>query len=124
MTREGIGKPKGYSDLNIRYVLDKSQGPRSGLPDRQKPFLVLGIETSCDDTGVAIVSSCGKVLSNIVYSQYDMHEKFGGVVPGLAMEAHKSNIEKAVKVALKEAGLNSVADIDAVAVTQGPGLEM
>jgi N6-L-threonylcarbamoyladenine synthase len=65
----------------------------SGLPDRTKPFLVLGIETSCDDTGVAVVSSNGTILSNVVYSQNSIHEKFGGIVPSLAMEAHKTNID-------------------------------
>ena len=121
---EGVGKPKGYSDLNKIYNLDISRGSESGLPDLSKPFLVLGIETSCDDTGVAIVSSNGNILSNVVYSQYEMHERFGGVVPGLAMEGHKNNIEKAVAGALAEAGLSSLKDVDAIAVTKGPGLEI
>ena len=88
--RDGIGKPKGYADPRIKYVLDKTTGAKSGLPDLSKPFLVLGIETSCDDTGVSVVSSDGRILSNVVYSQYEMHQKFGGIVPGIAMETHKS----------------------------------
>ena len=85
---------------------------------------MLGIETSCDDTGVAVVSSDGRILSNFVYSQYSMHESFGGIVPGIAMETHKANIDKAIDDALRGAGLSSLHDIDAVAVTKGPGLEI
>jgi hypothetical protein len=118
MYREGLGKPKGYANNN-RYIL--SHHELSGLPPRDRPYLVLGIESSCDDTGVAIVRSDGTTLSNSVYSQYAVHEKFGGIVPSLAMEAHKTNIDKALKDALNKAGLNSVNDVDAIAVTKGPG---
>ena len=106
-----------------RYVLDKDIGPMSGLPQKS-PYLMLGIETSCDDTGVAVVSSDGRILSNFVYSQYSMHESFGGIVPGVAMETHKKNIDEAIDDALRGAGLSSLHDIDAVAVTKGPGLEI
>lgn len=85
--REGVGQAKGTVDLSALYTLTKET--LSGLPDLSKPFTVLGIESSCDDTGVAIVRSDGTILSNIVYSQYSIHEKFGGVVPTLAMEAHR-----------------------------------
>jgi N6-L-threonylcarbamoyladenine synthase len=95
----------------------------SGLPTKL-PYLVLGIETSCDDTGVAVVSSNGTVLSNVVFSQYAVHERFGGVVPSLAMDSHKDNIDKALRQALQQAGLDSVAQVDAIAVTRGPGLEI
>jgi tRNA N6-adenosine threonylcarbamoyltransferase len=120
--RNGLGKPKGYWDVKSRYTLE--QHTLSGLPDRSKPFLVLGIESSCDDTGAAIVRSDGVVLSNVVYSQYEIHQRFGGIVPSLAMEAHKGNIEKAVAEALKQAGLSSLQEVDAIAVTKGPGLEI
>ena len=120
--RNGLGKPKGYWDAKSRYILERHN--LSGLPDMSKPFLVLGIESSCDDTGVAVVRSDGHILSNVVYSQYEIHQKFGGIVPGLAMEAHKGNIEKAVTEAIQQAGLSSVADVDAIAVTRGPGLEI
>lgn len=119
--RDGLGKPKGYSGLCTTYK--PSQSAQSGLPNISKPFIVLGIESSCDDTGVAIVKSDGTILSNIVISQYAIHEKFGGIVPSLAMEAHKSNIQTALNEALKEANL-SYQDIDAVAATRGPGLEI
>ena len=80
--RDGLGKAKGYSDANLRYVLERHT--LSGLPDRTKPFLVLGIESSCDDTGAAVVRSDGTILSNVVYSQYEIHERFGGIVPRYA----------------------------------------
>jgi N6-L-threonylcarbamoyladenine synthase len=94
------------------------------LPDISKPFTVLGIESSCDDTGVSIVRSDGTVLSSVVYSQNDIHEKFGGIVPTLAMEQHKINIEVAVEEAVKKAGIKSLDEVDAIAVTKGPGLEI
>jgi N6-L-threonylcarbamoyladenine synthase len=119
--RDGLGKAKGYSGANENYIMKYEE---FGLPDISKPYFVLGIETSCDDTGVAIVSSNGTILSNIVYSQYEVHEKFGGIVPGLAMEAHKSNINIAIDEALLKAGLKSLNEIDVVAVTKGPGLEI
>lgn len=119
--RDGMGKPKGYMG-NKRYVQEHET--LSGLPDRTKPYLVLGLETSCDDTGAAVVGSDGRILSNVVYSQHEIHEKFGGIVPGLAMEGHKSNIDRAVEEAIKQAGLDSAEQIDAVAVTKGPGLEI
>jgi len=119
--RDGTGQTKGYYDE--KYVLET--GLKSGKPASNKPtYLVLGIESSCDDTGAAVVRSDGTILSNVVYSQYEIHQKFGGVVPSLAMEAHKSNIDKAVNEAIQQAGLSSVNDIDVIAVTKGPGLEV
>ena len=109
-SRDGLGKPKGYIDESKRYR--QEQETLSGLPDRARPYLVLGIETSCDDTGAAVVGSDGTIHSNVVYSQHEIHEKFGGIVPGLAMAGHKSNIDKAVDEALKLAGLASVDEID------------
>eukprot|EP01038_Epipyxis_sp_PR26KG_P004396 gene4396-6217_t len=120
--RDGLGKAKGYFDKKMRYI--QVNETKSGLPDLNKLFYVLGIETSCDDTGVAVVRSDGKILSNVVYSQHEVHEKFGGIVPGLAMASHKANIDKAVDEALLKSGLKSLEDIDAIAVTKGPGLEI
>ena len=90
----------------------------------KKP-LILGIETSCDETAAAIIqddsSGIPKILSNIVSSQFDVHKEFGGVVPDLAARSHVENIDIVVKEALLKSKVN-INDIDAVAVTAGPGL--
>lgn len=96
----------------------------SGLPDRRKPFTVLGIESSCDDTGAAIITSNGVILGEALASQRDIHEKWGGVVPGLARDEHVANIDVVIQQALSSAGFSSVSEIDAIGVTVGPGLEI
>lgn len=82
-------------------------------------MIILGIESSCDDTSASIVKD-GYVLSNIMASQ-EVHEKFGGVVPELASRAHQQNIIPVVDQAIKSAGVQ-LEDLDAVAFTRGPGL--
>jgi N6-L-threonylcarbamoyladenine synthase len=82
---------------------------------------VLGIETSCDETAVAVVEDGRHVRSNLIASQEHLHEKFGGVVPEVASRAHLENINPLITEALVEAGM-WVAEVDAVAVTVGPGL--
>ncbi len=84
-------------------------------------MIILGIETSCDETSAGIVVDGKKVLSNIVYSQVKKHEKFGGVVPEIASREHTARIDGIVKKAIDTAGI-TLKDISAVAVTQGPGL--
>jgi N6-L-threonylcarbamoyladenine synthase len=84
-------------------------------------MLVLGIETSCDETSAAIVEDGRKVLSNVIYSQIDIHHQFGGVVPEIASRKHVEKISYVVDMAFKQAGL-TVDDIDGVAATYGPGL--
>lgn len=85
---------------------------------------VLGIESSCDDTGVAIVRNNGQVLSNRIHSQLKQHLLNGGIIPVLAKEYHLSNIDKVANEAFKESGLHSVAkNIDAIAVSTRPGLQ-
>ncbi|CAM9762306.1 unnamed protein product [Heterosigma akashiwo] len=96
----------------------------SGLPDLSRPFTVLGIETSCDDTGAAVVRSDGRILGEALASQAKIHAEWGGVVPGLAMKSHQQEIDRVVAAALARAGLASAAEVDAVAVTAGPGLEI
>ncbi len=81
--------------------------------------IILAIESSCDDTGAAVLAG-GQLLSNVVATQ-QVHEQYGGVVPELASRAHQQHLLPVVVAALKEAGI-SKADLDAVAVTQGPGL--
>ena len=91
---------------------------------------VLGIETSCDETAVAMVEApaggprnapVGRILANVVYSQLTEHRRFGGVVPEIAARAHLERIDGLVAEALAEAGLG-LADLDGIAATGGPGL--
>ena len=82
---------------------------------------VLGIETSCDETSAAVIEDGKKILSNIVSSQNDLHAKYGGVIPEFASRRHLDNIVPVVKEALDRPGV-TLKDIDAIAVTQGPGL--
>jgi N6-L-threonylcarbamoyladenine synthase len=82
---------------------------------------VLGIESSCDETGAAVVTSEGDVLSDVVQSQIRLHAPYGGVVPELASRDHLRNLDHVVREALARAGL-ALADVDAIAVTNRPGL--
>lgn len=82
--------------------------------------LILGIETSCDETGVAVVAG-NEILSTVLASQIDAHARFGGVVPEVAARAHVEAIRPMVHLALRQAGVHS-DQLDAVAATQGPGL--
>lgn len=86
-----------------------------------KDYIVLGIESSCDETAVAVVKNGREVLSNVIDSQIPIHEKFGGVVPEIASRNHLEAISRVTKKALKEANL-SFQDIDIIACTYGPGL--
>lgn len=84
-------------------------------------MLILGIESSCDETAAAVVKNGQEVLSSKVYSQIKTHQLFGGVVPEVAAREHLAIIDPIVRAALDEANC-SLAEIDAIAVTQGPGL--
>ena len=84
-------------------------------------MIVLGIETSCDETSAAIVADGRRVFSSVVSSQFDLHRSHGGVVPELAARRHVTSIVPVVQQAITEAGIER-DDIDAIAVTQGPGL--
>jgi N6-L-threonylcarbamoyladenine synthase len=83
--------------------------------------VILGIETSCDETAAAVVRRGSKILSNVVASQIPVHAPYGGVVPELASREHLRNVLPVVRAALAEAGM-TWADVDAIAVTEGPGL--
>ncbi len=83
-------------------------------------MIILGIDTSCDDTGVGIVRD-GQVLANVVASQAALHTRYGGVVPEAASREHLTVIDEVLEQALAEAGL-TLDDVDAVAATYGPGL--
>ena len=85
----------------------------------QKEVIILGIESSCDDTSAAVLKNTA-ILSNVTAGQ-KIHEQYGGVVPELAGRAHQQNIVPVVDVALKNAGIE-LSDVDAIAFTRGPGL--
>lgn len=84
-------------------------------------MLVMGIESSCDETACAIVSDKKELLSSVVWSQYDEHRRFGGVVPEIAARAHLEQADVIIKEALTQANV-SFSDLDAIAVAGGPGL--
>jgi N6-L-threonylcarbamoyladenine synthase len=83
--------------------------------------VILGIETSCDETAAALVSADGRILSNIVSSQADLHARFGGVVPEIASRRQLELVVPVVREALGQAGA-TLGDVERVAVTRGPGL--
>ncbi len=82
---------------------------------------ILALETSCDETAAAVVENGRRILSNVVFSQIDLHELYGGVVPEIASRAHMEACDRVVDQALREAGL-TLPEVDALAVTRGPGL--
>src|SRR2546421_3438022 len=91
----------------------------------QKPLIVLGLETSCDETAAAIVRGFppgpGEILSNVMLSQVAEHRPYGGVVPEIAARAHVELLDGLIARALNEAGLE-LSQLDGVAATAGPGL--
>ncbi|MBT2681690.1 tRNA (adenosine(37)-N6)-threonylcarbamoyltransferase complex transferase subunit TsaD [Bacillus sp. ISL-35] len=86
-----------------------------------KDQLIMGIETSCDETAVAIVKNGREILANVVASQIESHKRFGGVVPEIASRHHVEQITLVLEEALAQANVD-VKDLDAIAVTEGPGL--
>ena len=86
-----------------------------------KDTLILGIESSCDETAAAVLKNGREVLSNIIYSQIDLHTVYGGVVPEIASRKHIEKVIPVVDKALQEANV-TLSDLDAIAVTYGPGL--
>lgn len=86
-----------------------------------KDILILAIETSCDETAAAVVKNGREVLSNIIYSQMELHKNYGGVVPEIASRKHIEKINHVIEAALSEAGV-TLDDINAIGVTYGPGL--
>jgi len=93
--------------------------PGAGVVGRHA--VILGLETSCDETAAALVTGDGGVRSSIVASQAELHARYGGVVPEIASRRHLELVSPVVEEALREAGA-SLDDVDAVAVTRGPGL--
>src|SRR5260370_20229752 len=97
-------------DCGVKMTAEKTSGVR-----------IMGIESSCDETAAAVVEDGRKILSSVVASQIDIHRKYGGVVPELASREHLRQIVPVVREAMSEAGLG-MAELDAIGVTQGPGL--
>lgn len=89
--------------------------------EKQKNILILAIESSCDETAAAVVKNGRSVLSNVISSQIDLHKLYGGVVPEIASRKHIEKINQVIEEALKEADA-TLDDLDAIAVTYGPGL--
>jgi len=87
----------------------------------KKDQIILGIETSCDETAASIVRNGTEILSNVVSSQIESHKRFGGVVPEIASRHHVEQVTIVLEEALKQANMTP-SDLDAVAVTEGPGL--
>ena len=87
----------------------------------KKDIIVLGVESSCDETSVAVVKNGREVLSNIIDTQIKIHEQYGGVVPEIASRNHIEAISRVAKQALKDANVE-FKDIDVIAPTYGPGL--
>src|SRR6185436_11380981 len=84
-------------------------------------MLILGIETSCDETAAAVVEDGQRILSNVIYSQVKTHAAYGGIVPEIASREHLAKIRRIVDQALADAG-KTLDDMDGIAATAGPGL--
>ena len=87
----------------------------------EKDVLILAVESSCDETAAAVVKNGREILSNVIYSQIDLHTLYGGVVPEIASRKHIEKINQVIQAALDQAGV-ALQDITAIAVTYGPGL--
>ncbi|TAJ31894.1 MAG: tRNA (adenosine(37)-N6)-threonylcarbamoyltransferase complex transferase subunit TsaD, partial [Nitrospirae bacterium] len=82
---------------------------------------ILGLETSCDETAAAIICGEGRIASSVLYSQHEVHGRYGGVVPELAARRHIETVEAIVAEAMRQAAIDWL-DLHAIAVTRGPGL--
>jgi len=117
------GLPRLPATWAASRALASSRRALAAAAGAEPERLILGIESSCDDTGVAVVSTSGRVLGESLATQTEIHAAWGGVVPKLAQEAHEAAIDSCVTEALTKAGIKS-NDLDAVAVTIGPGLSL
>lgn len=91
------------------------------LRERKSPVRILALESSCDETAAAIIEDGRKILSDVIFSQVDVHALYGGVVPEIASRAHVDACDRVIDQALRDAGM-ALRDVDALAVTYGPGL--
>ena len=83
---------------------------------------ILAIETSCDETAAAVIVDGRQIASNVVATQIELHRRFGGVFPEVASRQHVLSIQPVLEQALQEAGVSHIRELDAIAVTHGPGL--
>ena len=116
--------------LMRRRALERKHASETARMTATRPVngqghIVLGIETSCDETAAAVVvrdgAGAGRILSNIIRSQFDLHKIYGGVVPEIAARAHTECLDDIIKMAMSEASV-AFADLDGVAAASGPGL--
>ncbi|GAA6050097.1 hypothetical protein JCM3770_001369 [Rhodotorula araucariae] len=114
-------RPRAIQPLLAPYLAGSHRRTLLTAATNGRPLLVLGLESSADDTCAAIVSSERKILSNIVLKQSAIHESFGGIHPLHAQEAHQTNMPLAIARALDEAGVR-LEDLDGIAATRGPGM--
>ena len=114
----------GQADLHPYATIAVAEhlgGDPQGTGMSTRENVILGIESSCDETAAAIVEGGRRILSSIVASQTEIHRKYGGVVPEIASREHLRQIVPVVREAIEEAGI-TLPDVDAIAVTRGPGL--
>ncbi|MGZ4122850.1 MAG: tRNA (adenosine(37)-N6)-threonylcarbamoyltransferase complex transferase subunit TsaD [Tumebacillaceae bacterium] len=101
----------------VQRVRDKYNQDRAA----GKPVVILGIESSCDETSASVIRGGDEILSNVISSQIEIHKRFGGVVPEVASRQHVEHVNQVVDEALKQAGV-ALDELSAIAVTYGPGL--
>lgn len=108
--------------MNLRKIFLESKrfSSRRWYSSQANRPIILGIESSCDDTGAAIVNRSGSVLGECLNSQLKTHLMFGGIIPPVAQSFHRNNIETVVENTLRNAKM-TIQDIDAIAVTNRPG---
>ncbi len=104
-----------------RTLISLKDDGMSKLEEVKQDVLILAIESSCDETAAAVVKNGREVLSNVIFSQIDLHTVYGGVVPEIASRKHIEKINQVIEEALRKAGV-TLDDITAIAVTYGPGL--
>src|SRR4030095_14474041 len=111
--------PRARAQRTVRSGL--ARHPRNAVKDAPQKMLVLGVETSCDETAAAVVEDGRRVRADVVASQILVHAEFGGVVPEGAARQHVATIAPVLRRAVADAGIG-FADLDGIAVTCGPGL--
>ncbi|XP_043715993.1 probable tRNA N6-adenosine threonylcarbamoyltransferase, mitochondrial isoform X2 [Telopea speciosissima] len=122
-TRSHVFSSLGSPAARFSISSLNSSKTQNGTSGTGEDLVVLGIETSCDDTAAAVVRGNGEILSQVVSSQADLLARYGGVAPKMAEEAHSQVIDQVVQQALEKANLAEM-DLSAVAVTIGPGLSL